>query len=156
MEDSTFLSQRKYAKNIVKKFGMVIVSHKRTLAPTHLKLSKDEGGISVDQSLYRIMIGSLLYLTANKPYIVFGVGVYARYQAEPKFYQHLQNPIQHSRTKHNDIRHHFIRELIEDKLICLEHVSIEIQLVDIFTKALDATQFENLRSKLGVCIFEEP
>ena len=42
MEDSIFLSQRKYAKNIVKKFGMENSSHKRTPAPTHLKLSKDE------------------------------------------------------------------------------------------------------------------
>ncbi|XP_058751636.1 uncharacterized mitochondrial protein AtMg00810-like [Vicia villosa] len=84
MEDSTFLSQRKYAKNIMKKFGMDNASHKRTPAPTHLKLSKDEGGISVDQSLYRSMIGSLLYLTASRPDIAFAVGVCSRYQAEPK------------------------------------------------------------------------
>ena len=37
MEDSIFLSQSKYAKNIVKKFGMENASHKRTPAPTHLK-----------------------------------------------------------------------------------------------------------------------
>ncbi|XP_058741666.1 uncharacterized mitochondrial protein AtMg00810-like [Vicia villosa] len=84
MEDSFFLSQSKYAKNIVKKFGMDSVSHKRTPAPTHLKLSKDEGGTSVDQSLYRSMIGSLLYLTASRPDIAFAVGLCARYQAEPK------------------------------------------------------------------------
>ncbi|XP_058760363.1 uncharacterized mitochondrial protein AtMg00810-like [Vicia villosa] len=84
MEDSTFMSQSKYAKNTVKKFGMDNVSHKRTPAPTHKKLSKDEGGISVDQSLYRSMIGSLLYLTASRPDITFAVGVCARYQAEPK------------------------------------------------------------------------
>ncbi|XP_058783673.1 secreted RxLR effector protein 161-like [Vicia villosa] len=84
MEDSTFLSQRKYAKNIVKKFGMDNASHKRTPAPTHLNLSKDEGGISVDQSLYRSMIGSLLYLTTSRPDIAFAVGVCARYQVEPK------------------------------------------------------------------------
>ncbi|XP_058726806.1 secreted RxLR effector protein 161-like [Vicia villosa] len=59
-------------------------SHKRTPAPTHLKLSKDEGGISVDQSLYRSMIGSLLYLTASRSNIAFAIGVCARYQAEPK------------------------------------------------------------------------
>ena len=65
MEDSIFLSQSKYAKNIVKKFGMENASHKRTPAPTHVKISKDENGVSVDQSLYRSMIGSLLYLTAS-------------------------------------------------------------------------------------------
>ena len=78
MEDSTFLSQSKYAKNIVKKFGMENASHKRTPAPTHLKLSKDTSGANVDQSLYRSMIRSLLYLTASRPDIAFAVGVCAR------------------------------------------------------------------------------
>ena len=66
-----------------------------------------------------------------------------------------KNPIQHSRTKHIDIRHHFIRDLVEDKVIILEHVSTENQLADIFTKALDAVQFGNLRGRLGVCIHED-
>ena len=66
-----------------------------------------------------------------------------------------KNPIQHSRTKHIDIRHHFIRDLVEDKIVTLEHVTTEEQLADIFTKALDIKQFEKLQSKLGVCIHEE-
>ncbi|XP_057445590.1 uncharacterized protein LOC130737756 [Lotus japonicus] len=49
-----------------------------------------------------------------------------------------KNPIQHSRTKHIDIRHHFIRELVEEKIITLEHVETDLQLAEIFTKALDA------------------
>jgi hypothetical protein len=65
-----------------------------------------------------------------------------------------KNPVQHSRTKHIDIRHHFIRELVEDKIISLEHVATEKQLADIFTKALDANQFERLRGELGICIYE--
>ncbi|KAK2362195.1 putative mitochondrial protein [Trifolium repens] len=84
MEDTIFISQSKYAKNIVKKFGMESETHKRTPATTHLKLTKDEKGVSVDQSLYRSIIGSLLYLTASRPDISFAVGVCARYQAEPK------------------------------------------------------------------------
>jgi len=36
-----------------------------------------------------------------------------------------KNPIQHSRTKHIDIRHHFIRDLVEEKIITLEHVATE-------------------------------
>ena len=66
-----------------------------------------------------------------------------------------KNPIQHSRTKHIDIRHHFIRDLVEEKVIKLEHVATELQLADIFTKALDASQFENLRGKLGIFQYEE-
>jgi hypothetical protein len=84
MDDTIFISQSKYARNIVKKFGMENATHKRTPAPTHLKLTKDEKGISVDQSLYRSMIGSLLYLTASRPDITYDVGVCARYQADPK------------------------------------------------------------------------
>ncbi|KAK2359817.1 hypothetical protein QL285_085153 [Trifolium repens] len=53
--------------------------------------------------------------------------------------------VQHSRTKHIDIIHHFIRELVEDNIVSLEHVVTEKQLADIFTKALDANQFEKLR-----------
>ncbi|WJX23068.1 hypothetical protein P8452_12315 [Trifolium repens] len=84
MDDTIFISQSKYARNIVKKFGMESATSKRTPAPTHLKLTKDEKGISVDQSLYRSMIGSLLYLTASRPDITYAVGVCARYQANPK------------------------------------------------------------------------
>ena len=66
-----------------------------------------------------------------------------------------KNPIQHSRTKHSDIRRHFIRDLVEDKIVTLEHVTTERQLADIFTKALDVNQFETLRGKLGICIHED-
>jgi hypothetical protein len=83
-EDTIFISQSKYAKSIVKKFGLENATHKRTPAATHIKLSKDENGVDVDQCLYRSMIGSLLYLTASRPDIAFAVGVCARYQANPK------------------------------------------------------------------------
>ncbi|MCH95641.1 peroxidase 4-like [Trifolium medium] len=63
-----------------------------------------------------------------------------------------KNHVQHSRTMHIDIRHHFIRELVEDKIVNLEHIATEKELADIFTKALNAAQFEKLRSALGVCI----
>ncbi|MCH83938.1 gag-pol polyprotein [Trifolium medium] len=80
MEDIIFISQSKYAKSIVMKFGLDKASHKKTPA----KLSKDESGVDVDQSLYRSMIGSLLYLKTSRPDITFAVGVCARYQAKPK------------------------------------------------------------------------
>ncbi|XP_050896894.1 uncharacterized mitochondrial protein AtMg00810-like [Lathyrus oleraceus] len=84
MDDTIFISQSKYAKNIVKKFGMESEIYKRTPAPTHLKLTKYEKGGDVDQSLYKSMIDSSLYLTASRPVITFVVGVRARYQSEPK------------------------------------------------------------------------
>ncbi|XP_057428381.1 uncharacterized mitochondrial protein AtMg00810-like [Lotus japonicus] len=82
MEDSIFISQSKYAKKLVKKFGLESATHKRTPAATHIKLTKDESGTDVDQSLYRSMIGSLLFLTASRPNITFSVGVCARYQVK--------------------------------------------------------------------------
>ncbi|KAL4030475.1 hypothetical protein IC575_008712 [Cucumis melo] len=62
-----------------------------------------------------------------------------------------RNPVQHSRTKHIGIRHHFIRELVENKVVRLDHIRSNLQLVDIFTKPLDANTFEYLRINLGVC-----
>ncbi|XP_050890419.1 secreted RxLR effector protein 161-like [Lathyrus oleraceus] len=84
VDDTIFISQSKYSKNIVKKFGIENAIHKRAPAPTHLKLTKDEKGVNMDQSLYRSMIGSLLYLIASRPNITFVVCVCARYQSEPK------------------------------------------------------------------------
>ena len=47
-----------------------------------------------------------------------------------------KNPVQHSRTKHIDIHHHFITELVENKTVFIEQVATKNQLVDIFTKLL--------------------
>ena len=61
-----------------------------------------------------------------------------------------KNPIQHSRTKHIDIRHHFIRDHVSKGEIELTHVSTENQLPDIFTKPLAFDTFSTLRTRLGV------
>ena len=63
-----------------------------------------------------------------------------------------KNLVHHSRTKHINIRHHFIRKLFENKIVVIEYVAIENQLVDIFTKALDSSRFDSLRKSLGICI----
>ncbi|KAI0496288.1 hypothetical protein KFK09_022602 [Dendrobium nobile] len=60
------------------------------------------------------------------------------------------NPIQHSRTKHIDIRHHFIRDHVTKGDIELHHVATENQLADIFTKPLAFDTFSTLRTRLGV------
>ncbi|CAM8993785.1 unnamed protein product [Rhodiola kirilowii] len=68
--DGIFISQSKYARNLIKKFDLEKATHKRTPVATHVKVTKDEAGAKVDQTLYRSMIGSLLYLTASRPDIV--------------------------------------------------------------------------------------
>ncbi|CAM8948047.1 unnamed protein product [Rhodiola kirilowii] len=83
-DDGIFISQSKYAKNLIKKFDLEKASHKQTPAATHLKITKDEARTQVDQTLYRSMIGSLLYLIASRPDIAYAVGVCARYQVDPK------------------------------------------------------------------------
>ena len=83
-ESGIFISQSKYAKNLVKKFGLESSSSVRTPISPNVKLTVDLLGKSVDPSLYRSMIGSFLYLIASRPDISYGVGVCARYQANPK------------------------------------------------------------------------
>ena len=265
-DSGIFLSQSKYAKNLVKKFGLEFASSVRTPMSPNVKLIVDLLGKSVDSSLYRSMIGSLLYLTASRPDISYSVGVCARYQANPKeshitalkriikyvkatvefsvwyskdtndvlagyfdanwagnaddrkstsrgcFYmsnnlvswmskkqnsislstaeaeyiaagscctqllwmqkplhdygicqEHLtiycdntsainisKNSIQHSRTKHIEIRHHFIRELVEDGILTLKFIHTDDQKADLFTKPLDNKRFEFLHQNISV------
>lgn len=63
----------------------------------------------------------------------------------------IENPIQHDKSKHIEIDRHFIREKIEDNVICITHVASKNQTADIFTKPLAVTIFYELLSKLG-CI----
>ena len=83
-DSGIFLSQSKYAKNLVKKFGLESASFVRTSISPNFKLTVDLLGKSVDPSLYRSMISSLLYLTTSRPDISYSVGVCGRYQANPK------------------------------------------------------------------------
>ena len=78
------MSQSKYVKNLVKRFGFETTKHKRTPIGINVKLTKDENCSSVDPTLCRSMIGNLLYLTVSHPDICYSVGVCARYQANAK------------------------------------------------------------------------
>ncbi|KAK6146446.1 hypothetical protein DH2020_020315 [Rehmannia glutinosa] len=265
-QEGIYISQSKYTKELLKKFG--IEGRRTVFTPmaTNVKIDKDEKGKSVDESKYRGMIGSLLYLTASRPDILHAVCLCARFQSNPKeshmsavkrifrylkgtiqyglFYsknenfslkgysdsdyagniddrkstsgscqflgdclvswfskkqncvslstteveyiaagsycaqvlwvrQQLrdyeieekeipimcdntsaiaitQNPVLHSRTKHIDVRYHFIRDHVEKKDITLEYISTDKQLADIFTKPLCESRFEELKHELGL------
>ncbi|GJR35223.1 zinc finger, CCHC-type containing protein [Tanacetum coccineum] len=62
----------------------------------------------------------------------------------------VRNPVFHGRSKHIDIRYHFIRECVENGHINVEHVSGELQRADILTKALPRLKFVTMRQMLGV------
>ena len=83
-KEGIFISQEKYARNIVKKFGLDSKKHASTTMSSSIKLNVDSSGVEVSPTLYRSIIGSLLYLTASEPDIAFSVDVCARYQAAPK------------------------------------------------------------------------
>ena len=61
-----------------------------------------------------------------------------------------KNPVQHSRTKHIEVRHHFIRDHVEKGDVCLEFVPTHTQLADIFTKPLSVEQFNYIHHELGM------
>lgn len=73
LEDGIFFNQSKYIKDMLKKFGLEDSKPIKTPMSTETKLTKDEESESVDSTKYRGMIGSLLYLTASRPDIMFSV-----------------------------------------------------------------------------------
>ena len=83
-KDAIFISQEKYAKNLVKRFSLDSKKHTSTPMSSSAKLSLDTADVEVDPTFYRSMIGSLLYLTTSRPDIAFSVRVCARFQAAPK------------------------------------------------------------------------
>jgi hypothetical protein len=84
LQEGTFISQTKYIQDILKKFRMKNAKPIKTPMGTNGHLDLDTGGKSVDQKVYRSMIGSLLYLCALRPDIMLLVCMCARFQTNPK------------------------------------------------------------------------
>nr|GEW04621.1 copia protein [Tanacetum cinerariifolium] len=266
MEDDIFFNQSKYIKKMLKKFGLEDSKPMKTLMSFDTKLAKDKECESVDSTKYRGMVGSLLYLTASRPDIMFSVCLCARFKEAPKTSQlkavkcifryikgtmHLglwypkvtsietvvyvdsdhagdyvnrkrtsgiftfvgccltswfskkqtalaisttkakyvsagkacqqalwmkqalidydvrlddvpimcdnkgaidlsKNPIQHSRTKHIEIRHHFLLDNVQKGHISIEKVHSVENIADILTKPLKRESFNYLRLGLGM------
>ncbi|KAK2973121.1 hypothetical protein RJ640_027093 [Escallonia rubra] len=202
-----FISQFKYTHELLKRFGLDNAKPRGTPISPSVNLVKDEYGKDVDNKLYRGMIGSLLYLIASRPDIMFSstsgtcqflgdalMSWHSKKQtsvalstAEAEYVaaesccaqvlwmrqtlrdfgvsiDHIpimcdsssaidisKNHVQHSRTKHIDIRHHFLRANVQKGLIELKKVGAEDQLADIFTKPLVESSFCSLRRRLRMC-----
>ncbi|GJV38179.1 putative ribonuclease H-like domain-containing protein [Tanacetum coccineum] len=232
--DGIFISQDKYVADILKKFDFWSIRTATTPIESNKPLVKDEDGEDVDVHVYRSMIGSLMYLTASRPDIMFAVCVCARFQVTPKashlnavkrifsdyggasldrksttggcqflgrrliYWQckkqtivanstteaeyvaaahycgqvlriqnqminygfnfmntkiHIDNEstisviknhVAHSRTKHIEIRFHFIKDCYEKRLIEVIKIHTDSNVVDLLTKIFDVTRFNFL------------
>ncbi|GJQ92846.1 putative ribonuclease H-like domain-containing protein [Tanacetum coccineum] len=265
-EDGIFISQDKYVAEILKKFDFVSVKTASTPIETQKPLVKDEEASDVDVHLYRSMIGSLMYLTASRPDIMFAVCACSKFQVNPKtshlsvvkrIFRYLKgkpklglwyprvssfdleaysdsdyaganldrksttggcqflgrrliswqckkqtivatstteaeyvaaanccgqvlwiqnqmldygfnfmntkiyidnesticivkNPVYHSKTKHIAIRHHFIRDAYEKKLIQVLKIHTDDNVADLLTKAFDVSRFQFLVVTIGM------
>ncbi|GJW70585.1 putative ribonuclease H-like domain-containing protein [Tanacetum coccineum] len=254
--------------------NLTLVNVKAAITPmeTKLPLTKDEEAFDVDVHLYRSMIGSLMYLTASRPDIMYAVCVCSRFQVTPKtshlnavkrIFKYLKgkpnlglwyprespfdleafsdsdyggsnldrksttggcqflgqrliswqckkqtivatstteaeyvaaanccgqvlwvqnqlldygfnfmntkihidnesticivkNPVYHSKTKHIEIRHHFIRDCYEKKLISVEKIHTDLNVADLLTKPFDGPRFNYLVVSIGRTINSNP
>ena len=84
LKNGTFVSQGKYIKDMLKKIGMNEAKATSTPMGINNNLDSDASGNMVDQKLYQSMIGSLLYVTASRPDVMFSVCMCARFQASPR------------------------------------------------------------------------
>nr|GEW56002.1 hypothetical protein [Tanacetum cinerariifolium] len=122
---------------------------------------KDGTGKDVDLHLYRSMIGSLMYLTASRPDIMFTICACARHQMTPKECHLHATIIATSTTEAEyvaaasccgqvlwiqtqllDYGHHFIRDCFEKKLINVDHIHTDENVADLLTKPFDAGRFQ--------------
>ena len=81
--DCIFISQKKYALEILKRFGMIESCEVNSPIVPGSKLSKDTDGAATDESFYKQIIGSLMYLTSTCPNLVYSVRLINIYMARP-------------------------------------------------------------------------
>uniref|UniRef100_A0A2N9I820 Integrase catalytic domain-containing protein n=1 Tax=Fagus sylvatica TaxID=28930 RepID=A0A2N9I820_FAGSY len=226
-----FLSQHKYAQDLVAAAGLQDSTPLDTPMELNLKLRKEEGDLLSDPVSYRTLVGSLVYLTITRPDISYAVQQVSQFMASPRHLHmarrrcsdtrhsttgwcmflgpaliswkskkqdrvskssteseyramsqacaeilwlrglltelgfsprgptslhadntsaiHISaNPIFHERTKHIEVDCHFIREAFEAQTISLPHVPTNLQVADIFTKALTRQRHNFLTNKL--------
>ncbi|GJZ51597.1 retrovirus-related pol polyprotein from transposon TNT 1-94 [Tanacetum coccineum] len=157
--------QDKYVADILKKFDFYSIKIATTPIESNNPLVKDEDGVDVDVHVYRSMIGSLMYLTASRPDIMFVVCACARdslFELEAfsdsdyrgasldRKSTTVKNHVYHSRTKHIEIRHHFIRDCYEKRLIDVIKIHTDANVADLLTKGFDVTRFNFLVVSIGM------
>ena len=82
-DDGVFISQKNYAEKVLKKFRMFGCKSVATPLVCNEKLVKEDGEKKVDETLYRSLVGNLLYLTATRPDIMFAASLLSRFLNSP-------------------------------------------------------------------------
>ncbi|GJZ98654.1 retrovirus-related pol polyprotein from transposon TNT 1-94 [Tanacetum coccineum] len=131
-----YINQFKYANKILKKFDLHKSDPVNTPMVERTKLDEDLSGIPHTQTQIMQAVKTLeeAHLAVLSSLVI----------------TLCCNNVQHSRPKHIDIRHHFIREQVEKGVVELYFVRTEYQLADIFTKALPRERFEFILPRLGM------
>ena len=83
-KEGIFLCQEKYTKDLLQRFGMLDCKPISMPMEMNAKLCAHEGKNLEDATMYRQLVGSLIYLTLTRPDISFAVGVVSRYMQSPK------------------------------------------------------------------------
>lgn len=175
--DCIELKQSGYARNVLEKAGMAGCNPTNFPMNPKVHITKDEGGTSVNPTLFKSMVGGLRYLVHTRLGIAFSVGIVSRFmeiwlrkvlkqitdeQIDPvviyidnkSTIDLAKNPTFHGCNKHIDIRYHFIGECVERGEIIVKHVSGENQIADSLTKALFAVKFDRMRKLMGMKILD--
>ena len=82
-DEGIYLSQRKYALEVLERFGLEKANSVRNPMIPGMKLMRNEDGEQVDVTQYKQMVGSLMYLLVTRPDLMFGIGLISRYMERP-------------------------------------------------------------------------
>ena len=139
-------------------FRMLNCKPAATPMATGIKLSKYDEGSYVDPTLYKRLVGSLMYLTTTRPNIMFVVSLMMRRALNKLLHKQndatqivcdnksaialSRNHIFHRQSKHIDTRYHFVQELVSGKEIFVQFCRSKEQFADTFTKPLGNELFK--------------
>nr|GFA36057.1 hypothetical protein [Tanacetum cinerariifolium] len=153
-----FINQAKYAQEILIKHGMTSCDGVGTpMATKHL--DADLSGTPIDQTKYRTKAeyvslsaccAHVLWMRTQLTDYGFHFDKIPMYCDSKAAIAISCNPVQHSCTKHIDVRYHFIKEKIEKGIVELFFVRTEYQLAELFTKSLSEERFKYLVKRLGI------
>ncbi|XP_027155967.1 uncharacterized protein LOC113756525 [Coffea eugenioides] len=151
-DSEIFISEKKCAGDILKKFKMDTTKSIMTLVEEKLSLIK-KGAVNLTYFKSLAAKRILRYIRDTRSDGIF----YSENDIVELFGYTVigQNPVLHGRSKHINIQYHFIHELVRKREIEVDYYRTEEQVVDIFIKALKTETFVKLKKMLGMSKLEE-